>query len=349
MFRSVGILGAMAVLGLAPGAPARAGSYVFTTLDPPGSSLTEPTSINDNGRVAGFFCCTPGNQGFVWDAGALQIVTGPDPSIDLYLYGINQAGLAVGRYGISQVQGNAVVFDSATGSLSFPFGPVTDPSNAFLVAVNEQGVAAGSATVPGAQGPSRQAVTFAQGLATQVPLPADTIQSELYGINDAGTAWGYAVSPTTAGYFTFAGGQVSPVVFPPNFSLSRVVSISEQGALIGSARVFLPGQPNVVSGFIYNGQMFNSFHAPGAGSTLAVATNAIGLFGEYSTGPVFRHGNAFVRIHGQYYDIDPPGSTDTIVAAVNAAGSVVGSYRNGNGVLHGFVAICTPDQQPCTQ
>jgi hypothetical protein len=56
-----------------------------------------------------------------------------------------------------------------------------------------------------------------------------------------------------------------------------------------------------------------------------------------------------IRLNGNFYTINYPGSTYTLITDVSAAGSVVGTYTDAASFVHGFAAICAANQIPCTQ
>ena len=68
----------------------------FTTVDPPGSITTNPTSINAAGVVTGWFTDSSGTHGFLFANGAFTIfdVTGSTGTVPT---SINAAGVVTGR------------------------------------------------------------------------------------------------------------------------------------------------------------------------------------------------------------------------------------------------------------
>jgi hypothetical protein len=118
----------------------------YTVFDIPGSTYTQPTSINNGGDVAGSFCPTGDNcnsgltgRGFVREFG------GNITTFDGIPTSINDAGAVVGYLSDSSGQhccflrdqkGNVTVFD-------VPQLLPPDPSRGYVAAINNQGEVAG--------------------------------------------------------------------------------------------------------------------------------------------------------------------------------------------------------------
>lgn len=327
----------IAAIGLFAGACALApdaragGAFTYTTIDVPGSLTTVPLAVNNSDQVVGYYVkpATRGRpQPFIWQGGAFTLLGGS--FADGILQGVNNAGIAVGggRYG-------AFVADATSGS-----GRVLLHSDQeFLVAVNSSNVAVGVG--------SSAALIRAQGVRSKVHG-----LDVLLGIDDAGVSFGYLRRGTGLDWFTYAGGQLTPVPFPAGSLSGDVASIAPDGALVGN---LLTGSPGVRQGFVDTASSFEVIafrNAPTTYTTAVAMDRTGGLFGEYSLSESSRQLlRAFVRRNGIDHPLDPPpGARQVQISAVSGDGSFVGSYSTPDRaalLLHGFIATCTADQRPC--
>src|SRR5260370_28681008 len=93
------ILVATLVVGglLATSTAANAAGYNFTTIDAPGTSITEASGINGAGQAVGVFF-KPREHGFLYTGGSLTNFDVPGAS-DTDALRINHAGQIVGDFG----------------------------------------------------------------------------------------------------------------------------------------------------------------------------------------------------------------------------------------------------------
>lgn len=68
----------------------------YSILDAPGSSATEPLSINDTGEIVGTYFNAAGSSGFIDSGGVLTSITFPGSQGGTFLQGVNNEGEIVG-------------------------------------------------------------------------------------------------------------------------------------------------------------------------------------------------------------------------------------------------------------
>ena len=73
-------------------------TYVFTTIDYPGATYTDPRGINDNGQLVGIAQIGSGGSffGFVYSRGVFAPLPPPSAGLAAVALGINDAGVIVG-------------------------------------------------------------------------------------------------------------------------------------------------------------------------------------------------------------------------------------------------------------
>jgi hypothetical protein len=72
-------------------------SFAFTTLDVPGSGVTEPYGINSAGQIVGLYGDTAGQYGFLYGRGEYTTLDVPD-SIFTWAFGLNDLDQVVGNF-----------------------------------------------------------------------------------------------------------------------------------------------------------------------------------------------------------------------------------------------------------
>jgi uncharacterized membrane protein len=82
-----------------------------------------------------------------------------------------------------------------------------------------------------------------------------------------------------------------------------------------------------------------SFDEPnaGPGGTYAFSINEVGqIVGYYYDTARATHG--YIKVRGEFQNIDVPGALATIATNINDFGVVVGEYYDATGHTHGFIA-----------
>jgi hypothetical protein len=180
-------------------------------------------------------------------------------------------------------------------------------------------------------------------------------------IADDGTVVGTTVPHLDGKPFAFVlkDGVFHTFMFP-GAAGTFALSISHGGVIAGYYVLAISPVKIAGYGFAKAGDHYTSFAFPsdpatGPGSVFATRVirmlphgQAVGTDTVVSS--LIPYGKrAFTYAGGQYYDIPIAGSVDTEVNGVNRFGSLAGYWVDGGGRHHGFLALCTPDQVPCTE
>jgi hypothetical protein len=134
-------------LALMSGAASAAVGFVdvggtYTIVNPPGSTSTEATSINDSGAVTGYYYNGSTNVGFVYAGGTYTIVNPPGSTYTVAT-SINDSGAVTGYY----YNGSTYVGFVDVGGTYTTFNP---PGSTFTLAysINDSGAVTGTASAP---------------------------------------------------------------------------------------------------------------------------------------------------------------------------------------------------------
>jgi hypothetical protein len=73
-------------------------AVTWTTIDYPGSVLTQACGINSSGDIVGLFNVGQGTQSFLLSGGVFTTIQYPDANSTTFAYGINDAGDVVGTF-----------------------------------------------------------------------------------------------------------------------------------------------------------------------------------------------------------------------------------------------------------
>jgi probable HAF family extracellular repeat protein len=230
-FRRTFLLAAVLIFLVLEGRPMGvwALTYSFTTLNVPGSTLTEAYGINTAGQIVGNFVDTTGEHGFLYTGGSFTPIDVPG-STSTYAYGINNTGQIVG------------VFYDATGTHGFLYTggqfttiDVPDSTDTVASGINTAGQIVGffrldrEATVHG--------FVDTGGSFTPIDVPG-SVSTDVWGINAASQIVGVFLD--TTGYHGFVATPVPthpPVItisatpatlWPPN---GRMVPVTISGTI----------------------------------------------------------------------------------------------------------------------
>jgi hypothetical protein len=313
-------------------ASAVAGTYTYTTLDPPGQTSSRAYGINDKDQAVG----TSNAGTFVWSKGVFTMVPTIGGSTTTP-QAINAKGILAGVYTPSGASNNAeFTFKAATGKLTTP--KLSAKDNFVVQGINVAG------TVVGYTARSKTAPSFLINgrKVTWLTAPGTYSYAEARAINDAGTVAGdyHGTDHHFHGYIEQGGAYTS--FDAPGAANTYTTFITNDGVVGGYW--FTAGGSE--SGYMINGGTATSFRYPGSLGSNIAGIDADGVVaGSYADSDF---GQAFVWIAGTYYNINVPGATDTNIIGINSKGSLAGSYRDNIG-LHAYIAQCPSGQSPCTQ
>lgn len=178
------------------------------------------------------------------------------------------------------------------------------------------------------------AAAEAQYTYTKIMYPGST-WTEASGINDQGQVVGtYTDTAGIAHGFVYHNGTYTTVDYP-GMAHNYAFGINDAGHIVGSFSPVMPRGP-------YHASLRDDFHVwteydfPG-NETDGRAINSAGhIVGIYNAGyGTPDHG--FLKIGDAYTSIDYPNASLTYVFGINDAGYISGTYRDGFGLLKGFV------------
>jgi len=208
----------------------------------------------------------------------------------------------------------------------------------YTAGINDEGVSVGSAILPqGIQGFVRSAAgtfSFFSFLGTV----------NAYGINDSDAIVGVAfLGPHAKEGFIFSNGNVTPV--GPG-GRTELVGINNAGVSVGTEDFLATSM-----GVIDNRGFLTEFKYPGARFTRAAAINNIGVTaGNYS---VVVNGQrqefAFLYKNGVFSQFVCSLTPSPIIAGMNDAGTIVGTYIPSTGSIESFISrngVCLPFTGP---
>jgi len=191
--------------------------------------------------------------------------------------------------------------------------------------------------------PPRHAYLFKAG--QFAPLAPSTVLganfSEAYKNNDRGDIVGYFQDDIGSHGFLLHEGVVTTLDFP-TASETLALGINEAGTVVGFWNIRdADGNLLAVHGFIWKDSTFSQIDFPGAAATYLYGINARGdIVGEWDSDIFGTIVHGFVLTKGQFITIDVPfaGASYTQANDINAQGSIVGTWIDGDGVPHGFLA-----------
>ena len=276
-------------------------NYSFQTIDPPGSVITFPESVNNRGQIAGTYQDAAGVQhGFLRQRDGSFVTIDPPDSVLTAAFGINDEGTVVGQW-----QASSGALHGFTHSPSGVYTSMDFPgaSHTGLTGINAPGRIVGQYDL----GDQTTTIGFleAHGEFTSFEDPAAApAQTQPYGINSqnfisgtygdtAGNGHGFVRGPDAEFHnFDFPGA---------GFMLAR--QINDLGQIVGQYATNFP-----VHGFILKGSMtldgsaspahFLSFDYPDSQRSAARGINNSGqVVGFYFLrGDPVRHGFLATRI-----------------------------------------------------
>ncbi len=295
-----------------------------TTIDPAGSATTNVAGVTSGGEIVGTYSDASFNTYGFTDINGVFTKIQAFQSTFTVVTGVNNAGTAVGYYddaagaqhGFIDLGGIVDAFDPA-GSVNTQ--PMAINANNQVVGTfdNAAGVEQGFAVVAA---PSYNVSSIDPGVVGGVQTVAFNNGGEIVGsyTDTAGVTRG----------FTDVGGTITTFNDTEAGANTTITAINDGGTFTGFSS----------AGNAANGQFFFSSggqvidQSGGSTGDQPVAINAGGLI-------VGNAGSSgFVDTNGVTSFLNAPGATNTVVAGLNNAGEIVGSFISA-GVQHGFTDV----------
>jgi YVTN family beta-propeller protein len=278
-------------------------NYSFQTIDPPGSVITFPESVNNRGQIAGTYQDAAGVQhGFLRQGDGSFVAIDPPGSVLTAAFGINE-GTVVGSW-----QASSVAFHGFRRSPSGVYTTVDFPraADTTLTGINAPGRIVGQYDLGG----QTTAIGFleAHGEFTSFEDPAAApAQTQSYGINSPNFISGtyFDMASNGHGFVREPGAQFHNFDFP-GADVTFARQINDLGQIVGGYATNFPGH-----GFILKGSMtlngsaspaqFLSFDYPDSQRSAARGINNSGqIVGFYFLrGDPVRHGFLATRIEDE--------------------------------------------------
>jgi hypothetical protein len=201
---------------------------------------------------------------------------------------------------------------------------------------------------------SSSAFITAKGHLNLLTVPGATLS---YGsaINTAGTVVGQFTDTAGEHGFSYAAGAFTTVDTTLSKATGTSLAFITDAGIVGGSYLTpscsLATCPANTHGFVRRAGADHAYNFPGKHRSTTVigvtsAGEVVGNFADPTTqGSENTHG--FIYRSGAYHQIDVPGALYTSIAAVNAAGSIAGTYTDSQLATHGFVAICPAGTGPC--
>ncbi|HZZ94342.1 MAG TPA: hypothetical protein VFE23_17405 [Usitatibacter sp.] len=167
-----------------------AASYVFTTIDYPGSVFTDVRGINNNGQIVGYASLDNVVYfGFVYSGGVFNRMPPSAPGEQPTGHGINDAGVIVGTVTLADGHNRGLIYDAS----GYRFFSRPGSDNTYFRAVDVSGRVTGYSESFDAAGIWLGGTGFildpAAGVYTDITVP-DAMLVIAQGINTAGTVVG---------------------------------------------------------------------------------------------------------------------------------------------------------------
>jgi probable HAF family extracellular repeat protein len=336
--------GVFAVAALAGGA-ARAGNFVYTSIDVPGANATFPESISDTGEVAGVYTTSEESPqyGFVWLNGTLTTFTPHIPSKSLSVGGIDDRGAVAFSATIAKSGASFAKLRRADGAffrLPTPPGAVS-----WATGMNAEGQVVGATEATGGA-TSRNGFLFRNGQLQDIVYPGAALTTPS-GIATDGTVVGsYSTGDADPAHgFIYQNGSYQSFD-PPKSSYTIVDSINPHGEISGT--FYEANLSTGTLGYVLSHGKYHMYavkrgkeyvnEATWAASVNQVVVNFYNLVNSI----------AFTYVNGQYTQVLPFASQNSYIYAGNRNGTLVGIYDFSDGFIHGFAAVCPAGQAPCT-
>lgn len=157
-----------------------------------------------------------------------------------------------------------------------------------------------------------------------------------FGINGNGDIAGrYESGGVTRGFVRFRNGTFSSPLVAPNDTGGITMGFGINNARTVGGESFTLAT-NTFHGFFWNNGVFTTFDFGGPVSTAVTGVNDAGNF-TGAFGSIILPNKGFVNIGGTSTAIIVPGALDSFAYGINISNRVVGTYRDGSFVNHGFI------------
>lgn len=299
---------------------------IIATFDPPGSTGTSPTAINDKGAIAGsYYDSNNSHRGFVRNVGGTFSTFDVPGSTNTSVNSINSEGTVAGTYYSGANRGFMRAADGTVTTFDFPGSSAT-----FASSVNAGNSIAGyhyyNSTFHGfLRTPDGTFASFD---------PSGSLVTYVTSINATGSIAGFSLSDVAHGFVRAPDGTITPIDIPGSRG-TEVMSINSDGTIAGdySDGKNLHGFMRATDGTTM------LFDPPGSTYTEARCVNDYGaVTGIYWDGSGATH--SYMRAaDGTITSFDAPGSVYTEAVGINIKGAITGDYQDSNGVPHGFIGI----------
>ena len=314
---------AIATLAISGGLTAQQPAPVFTTIDFPGASSTQPWGINRRGDIIGLYISADStHHGFLLSGGRFTSIDFPGASLT-EAYGINAQGDIVGTYMTTgTVTHGFVLRDGWFTTIDFPDATYNGPAG-----INTRGEVEGLYTLAGVNhGFLLKGTDF-----TTVDFPGST-SSGLNGFNERGDLVGnYSAAGVTYGY-VMRNGSFTPIDYP-GAAFTGAYGINRSGDVAGRYR----DAAGVTHAYLLSGSQFTSFDYPAATFTGADAIADTGdIVGRYTLNGV-THGFLVNEVQPRSYtitDLGPAGNPFSQASFVNNHGLMTGVDTAPDGTQH---------------
>lgn len=156
---------------------------------------------------------------------------------------------------------------------------------------------------------------------TTLDVPG-ALETQAYGIDDAGRVVGAYRDAAGWHGFRWAGGSVTTLDFP-GAAYTDAFGIGPGGTIVGSTSpVANPQNGDFTQGYVYAAGTYTALAAPGAAGAFGI--NGAGtVVGSYAAGG---HSHGAVWSGGSLTTLDVAGADDTNPTGINEAGQIVGGY-----------------------
>jgi probable HAF family extracellular repeat protein len=170
---------------------------------------------------------------------------------------------------------------------------------------------------------------YSRGKFTSIDYPGSAL-TLANNINAHGDIVGeYATTPTGPHHgFLLSSGRFTTIDFPGS-STSAIVGIASNGDMVG-------GYNSPTLGYFQTGDQFSKVEYPGASAVVLGSISPQGdIIGSFAIGSI---SSAFVIRKGVFTVWDHPNAAGfTNAIGMNAAGDIVGRYRDSASVSHGYL------------
>ena len=196
--------------------------------------------------------------------------------------GVSPAGIAVGRSGTANGEGQAFTWTQGGGLVALP--RLSGRSSSMANSANDSGIVVGTAFNGGFSGTNLPLI-WQNGLVSQLPLPPDYAIGAAWDVNASGVAVGSAGDGRAARcvIYTVSGGTVITPTTPNGSYFSAAYAINDSGRIVGWGAD--PSDQFIRVGIVYDMSTNTTFSVgtfQGANSAIALGVNNNGQVVGYS-------------------------------------------------------------------